>query len=263
MENKNGTALITGASSGIGAVYADRLACRGKNLILVARRLGRLEELSASLQRQYRCGVEIVEADLSEHDGISSVVAILETREEIDLLVNSAGLGASGGTVSVDPDAVRMLVNVNILALTLLSLAVAPRFMKRKEGAIINIGSLIAFKSSAAAAAYCGSKAYVLNFTRSMQAEFANTNVKIQLLVPGYVRTEFFDNSNSAFPDDIFMDANVLVDCAMQAFDAGEMVCVPALKDMAAWQDFDLARQPLADASMIGTPATRYGMAVS
>ena len=263
MADQKCVALITGASSGIGEVYADRLAARGADLVLVARRRDRLEQLSASLRERYGCRVELVGADLGTPKGVSTVRSMLEEREDIDMLVNSAGLGATGGTVAVDAEAVDMLVRVNILALTLLSLAVAPRFMRQNRGAIVNIGSLIAFKSSAAAAAYCGSKAYVLNFTRSMQAEFAGTEVKIQLLVPGYVRTEFFDNSSNTFPDEIFMDAEQLVDCGMQAFDAGEMICVPALEDADAWSEFDRARQRVADASMFGKPAARYRVALS
>jgi short-subunit dehydrogenase len=262
MANGNGIALITGASSGIGAVYADRLAARGKDLILVARRRDRLEKLAASLRQKFDRNVDIVEADLADPSDLASVETIIRNTSEIDTLVNNAGLGAAGASVSADPKAVEQLVKVNVLALTTLSLAATPRFIERDRGTIINLGSLIAFKASPFAAAYCGSKVYVLNFTRSLQAECANTNVKVQLVIPGWVNTEFFGGTKPPVPENQFMTAETLVDCAMSGLDNGELICVPILHDLQAWKNYLEACQRVTEATQIAEPASRYGVGV-
>jgi short-subunit dehydrogenase len=262
MADGNGVALVTGASSGIGAVYAERLAARGKDLILVARRRDRLEELAASLRQKFDRKVELVEADLADPAGLAAVEAILRSRSEVDTLVNNAGLGATGASVTADPKAVEHLVMVNVLALTMLSLAAAPLFIERDRGTIINLGSLIAFKASAFAAAYCASKAYVLNFTRSLQAECAGTNVKVQLVIPGPVHTEFFGGKKSPLPDHLFMSAETLVECAIRGLDDGELICIPVLHDHAVLKNYLDACQGMTDATQTAEPAARYGIVV-
>lgn len=256
-------ALVTGASSGIGAVYADRLAARGHDLILVARRRDRLEKLAAQLRKDHGGQVEIVPADLRDPDDLVRVEALVRDRDDIAVLVNNAGLGAGAPSTTADPDAVETLVKVNVLALTLLCLAAAPRFAARDEGLIINIGSVIAVIPSATAAAYSGSKAYVLNFSRSLQSEFSKTNVKVQLVMPGPVRTEFFGDRPPPFPDELFMAPETLVDIAFRALDQGELVCWPTLHDPQLWTNFEDARRTLARAvSQDAVPPARYGLAV-
>jgi short-subunit dehydrogenase len=262
MANGNGVALVTGASSGIGAVYADRLAARGKDLILVARRRDRLEALAASLRRKCGRDIEIVEADLADAADLATVEAIIRDNREIDTLVNNAGLGARGSSVLADPEAVKQLVKVNVLALTALSLAAAPSFLERNRGTIINLGSLIGFKASPNAGAYCGSKAYVLNFTRSLQAECAGTNVAVQLVIPGPVHTEFFGDSKAPMAEHLFMTAETLVDCAMSALDMGELVCIPVLHDRQAWSAYEDACRGITEATQTAEPAARYGILV-
>jgi short-subunit dehydrogenase len=261
MKESKGVAVVTGASSGIGAVYAERLAARGKDLVLVARRRDRLENIAASLSRTYGTKVKSVEADLGDSSGLARVATLLREREEIDFLVNNAGLWAPGVSVSADPNAVEQLVKVNILALTSLSLAVVPRFKKNDRGTIVNIGSLIAFKSSPTAAAYCASKAFTLNFTRSMQVEFADTGVKIQLVIPGFVHTEFFGGSVPSLPEHLFSTAEAVVDCALHGLDNGELVCIPTLADLSLWTKFEEARQGITNATQTGRPAPRYDVA--
>ena len=259
MTHANGTALVTGASSGIGATYAQRLAARGKHLILVARRRDRLEALSASLKATFQCKVEIVEADLADAQDLDTVAAIIHNRADLDTLVNNAGIGALGGSASADPKAVERLVKVNVLALTRLSLAAVPLFVQRDRGAIINIGSLIGFKASPFAAAYCGSKAYVMNFTRSLQTECAKTKVKVQLVIPGPVRTEFFGDMKLPVAEHLFMSAETLVDCALSALDKGEAVCIPVLHDLDTWQNYLEACQRITDQTQTAECAPRYG----
>ena len=259
--NQKSVALVTGASSGIGATYAHRLAERGMNLILVARRRDRLEQLSSSLIDRFGVKVETIVADLADPHDLSTVAKLVDSRPNLEMLVNNAGLGALGASSSVDPQSVLQLVRVNVLALTMLCLAASPRFREAGRGAIINIGSNIAFKASPGAPAYCASKAYVLAFTRSMQAEFAGTNVKVQLVMPGPVRTEFFGDAKAPLPEHLFMSPEDLVDCAMVALDRGELICFPHLQDTAVWARYENVREELVDAlHRTGLPASRYGL---
>ncbi|WP_332769309.1 SDR family NAD(P)-dependent oxidoreductase [Phenylobacterium sp.] len=254
-------ALVTGASSGIGAIYADRLAARGHDLILVARRRDRLEALAARLRQDHGRQVEIHAADLGDPEDLARIEALVSGRDDIGVLVNNAGLGAGAPSVSADRDAVATLIKINVLALTRLCLAATPRFAARDDGLIINIGSVIAVIPSATAAAYSGSKAYVLNFSRSLQSEFSKTNVKVQVVMPGPVRTEFFGDRPPPFPDELFMSPETVVDIAFQALDQGELVCWPTLHDLQAWTVFDDARRTLSKAvSQTAVPPARYGL---
>ena len=259
MTSSKGVALITGASSGIGAAYADRLAGRGFDLILVARRKDRLDALAERLRKTHGRTIEVFPADLGKPDDLSRVEALVRGREDIEVLVNNAGLGALGPSASVDTRAVDTLVKVNVLALTHLSLAAVPGFAKRDRGTIINVGSVIAVMPVPGGASYSASKAYVLNFSRSLQMEFADSNVKIQVIMPGPVRSEFFGDQAPPFPDQLFMSAETLVDSALSGLDQGELVCFPTLHDPVAWSSFDSARGVLAKAiTQTGKPAERY-----
>ncbi|MDU3047492.1 SDR family NAD(P)-dependent oxidoreductase, partial [Bradyrhizobium sp.] len=167
-------AVVTGASSGIGVAYAERLAARGYHLILVARRRERLEETARNIRAKTNVTVEIVTADLGDSNDLSRVATLIEGREDIDLLVNNAGLGALGLTAQVSAAALDNLIKINVQALTRLTHAALPGFLRRDRGTIINIASIIALMPTPTGAGYSGSKAYVLNFTRSLQMELAN-----------------------------------------------------------------------------------------
>lgn len=262
MSDKKGFALITGASSGIGVAYAERLAARGHDLVLVARRRDRLEALADRLRQTYGRQVEIQVADLAEPGDLARIENLLRTRDDIEVLVNNAGLGAGAPSVSADADAVENLININVLALTRLCLATTPGFAARDRGLIINLGSVIAVIPAPASAAYSGSKAYVFNFSRSLQIEFSKTNVKVQVIMPGPVRTEFFGDVPMPFPDEIVMDVDTLVDIAFSSLDQGELVCWPTLHDPQVWTTFDDARRTLARAvSQNAIPPERYRVA--
>lgn len=259
MEAARKSAVVTGASSGIGAVYADRLASRGYDLVLVARRRERLESLARELCQKYGIKVDTVAADLANDEDLIKVEAIISNAAGVSLLVNCAGLGALGSAASVDMAMMDSMLKVNVLALTRLTLSATRRFVEENEGAIINIGSIIAMMIAPAAAGYCGSKAYVFNFTRSLQAELAGSNVTVQLVMPGPVHSEFFGDKSPSLPERLFMTAETLVDTAIKAFDQGELLCFPTLHDMNAWQNFDLDRAVLAKALVQnGLPAERY-----
>lgn len=262
MSNHRRFAVVTGASSGIGVSYAERMAERGYNLILVARRRDRLEDIAAKIQIKTQRLVEIVTADLADANDLLRVEALLSERDDIDFLINNAGLGALGPISKVSADALENLIKINILALTRLTHAVLPGLLRRNSGTIINIASMIAVMPTPTGAGYSGSKAYVLNFTRSLQMELSKTKVIVQAVLPGPVRTEFFEASGLAaapFPNELFMSADQLVDTALQALEQGELVCFPSLENASLWTAFEDARIALSRALMqSGKPATRY-----
>ena len=258
----SGFALVTGASSGIGAAYAAQLAARGHDLILVARRRDRLESLAAELRRAHGRKVEIVAADLSHEDDLARIEALIRGRDDIDIVVNNAGLGALGPSASVDAGEVDAMLRVNVLALTWLALAAAPGFARRNRGTLINIASVLAIIPSPGGAAYAASKAYVLHFSRALQAEFAKTDVKVQAVMPGPVRSEFFGDRKAPFPDHMFMSSETLAAAGLAALDAGELISFPTLQDESAWRTFEDARAGLAKAiTQSGAPAARYAIA--
>lgn len=262
MSNHHRFAVVTGASSGIGVAYAERMAERGYSLILVARRRNRLEEIAGKIQAKTKCAIEIVTADLGDATDLSRVEALLTKREDIDILINNAGLGALGPASKVPAAALENLIKINVLALTRLTHAALPGFLGRNSGTIINIASIIALMPTPSGAGYSGTKGYVLNFTRSLQMELAKTGVTVQAVLPGPVRTEFFEASGlteAPFPDELFMSAEELVDTALTALDQGELVCFPSLENISAWTTYEDARIALSRAlTQSGRPATRY-----
>src|SRR6266566_2581333 len=177
MSNYHRFAFVTGASSGIGFAYAERMAERGYNLILVARRRDRLEDVAKKIKNKTKRAVEIVTSDLADAKDLLRIEALLTEREDIDVLINNAGLGALGPTSKVTADALENLIKINILALTRLTHAVLPGFLRRNSGTIINIASMIALMPTPSGAGYSGTKGYVLNFARSLQMELAKTGV--------------------------------------------------------------------------------------
>src|SRR5882724_5220438 len=226
MSNHHRFAIVTGASSGIGVAYAERMAERGYDLILVARRRNRLEDVARRIEIKTKRTVEIVIADLADAKDLLRIEALLTERADIDVLINNAGLGALGPTSKVTADALENLIKINILALTRLTHAALPGFLRRNFGTIINIASMIAVMPTPSGAGYSGSKAYVLNFTRSLQMELAKTSIIVQAVLPGPVRTEFFEASGltaAPFPSELFMSADQLVDTSLQALDQASL----------------------------------------
>ena len=254
-----GVALVTGASSGIGAVYAKRLVKRGYDLILVARREERLQALAAQLEEQYHNKIDIVVADLTQTHDVALVLEKINTTQNFCMLVNCAGVGALGLAQQVDLQTVNDMLQLNVTALTALSLAAAKIFAANKQGSIINIGSVVAAMPVAGAGAYSGSKAYVLNLSKSLQAELKPLGVHVQVVMPGPVKTEFFANKPAPFPEKLFMQPEELVDAALQAFDLGEDVTFPSLADASVWQQLEQQRGVLVQhLNQTGMVAQRY-----
>ena len=258
---RTGLAVITGASSGIGAVYADRLAKQGLSLLLVARRVDRLRVLAETLQNKYGVSVEVSSADLVKAYDLAGLEARLE-REKVAVLVNNAGVGGLGPTAKTTRENMEDVVKLDVVALMRLSHAAMVGFRERNEGVLINIGSIIAFAPSPGGAVYSGSKAFVMNFTRSLQMEYAKTPIRIQLVTPGPIRTEFFSSqgmSDSVFPDSAFLSAEQLVDAAIAGLGAGEAIVTPAMADPQTWTALETARTEFLSANMSGKVAPRYG----
>ncbi|MDZ7321499.1 SDR family oxidoreductase [Kosakonia sacchari] len=258
------TALITGASSGIGAIYADRLAARGYDLLLVARRGDRLNTLADDLQHRHGVKISTLVADLSTAEGIQQVEAVLRDDTTISLLVNNAGAANLAPILSSSADQHEAINTLNTTALMRLTLAVLPRFVENNQGTIINIASVVAFHARAGSAVYSATKAWVLNFTRGLQEEFAGSNVRIQAVLPAATATEIWGHSGitlDALPEGSVMTSEDLVDAALAGLDQGELVTVPPVEDLQLWDNWEAARLALFSASRNGKPASRYSRA--
>lgn len=260
-----GTALVTGASSGIGAIYADRLARRGYDLILVARNQQRLQGLASNLAARTGRSAEIIAADLSDPTDLSRVEARLRDDSSITLLVNNAGVGAGASLLDSDVEKMDDLISLNVTALTRLTYAAAPGFVARGAGTFINIASIVAIAPELLNGVYGASKAFVLALSQSLQHELGDKGVRVQAVLPGATATEFWDVAGvplGNLPPEIVMTAADLVDSALKGLDLGETVTIPALPDQAEWNSFEAARRAMSERLSNSSPAARYGIAV-
>eukprot|EP01030_Chromulinospumella_sphaerica_P012832 gene12832-12624_t len=251
--------MVTGASSGIGAAYARRLAELGYSLTLVARRKDRLDALADSLRSDLQADVEVEVADLENLDHLQRLEGRLE-QQGFAGLVNNAGAGGLGPITAASSQALERNIRLNVVALAHLSRAALAGFKDRGAGFLVNIGSILAFAPSPAATAYSGSKAFVLNFTRSLQLEFAESDIRIQLIMPGPIRTEFFSSQGmdgSVFPASSYLTAEQLVGAAMAGLEAGEAVSFPSLASLEGWEQIEGLRKQMVGATLSGAVAER------
>jgi short-subunit dehydrogenase len=256
-----GIALITGASTGIGAIYADRLARRGHDLILVARNRQRLASLARRLANETGRKVETVEADLTSAGDLQRVEQILKTNAGISVLVNNAGVGAAAPLVASDVDKMEDMINLNVTALTRLTYAAVPGFVARGGGTIINIASIVAIAPEVLNGVYGGSKAFVLAFSRSLVHELGAKGIRVQAVLPGATATEFWDVAGTPLhhlPAEIVMSADDMVDAALAGLDLGETVTIPSLADNSEWDRHETARLAMTDKLSSAIPAPRY-----
>jgi hypothetical protein len=251
--------LITGASDGIGAVYADRLARRGHDLILVARRADKLTALAEQLRSDTGVSVDVIAADLANPDDLARVETRLRTDDAITGLINNAGIAGETSFVEADPAHLSGMIDLNIVAVTRLSAAIAPRLAAKGAGAIVNITSVTALMPDGFTAVYPASKAYVLAFTEALQVELGAKGVRVQAVLPGITRTAIWDEAQLAnIPAEMVMDVNDMVDAALAGFDHGETVTIPALPDMADYDAYIAARSALRPNLSLARPAPRY-----
>ncbi|KRP99007.1 SDR family oxidoreductase [Bradyrhizobium sp. IC3069] len=262
-QTRTGTALITGASTGIGAIYADRLAKRGHDLILVARNRQRLASLARRLGNETGRKVETVEADLTSPADLRRVEQLIRTNGDISVLVNNAGVGASAPLIDSDIDKMEDMIRLNVGALTRLTYAAVPGFIARGHGTIINIASIVAIAPELLNGVYGGSKAFVLAFTQSLVHELAGKGIRIQAVLPGATATEFWDIAGTPvhqLPAEIVMSADDLVDAALAGLDLGEIVTIPALADKSEWDRHESARLAMTNKLSSTIPAPRYNL---
>jgi uncharacterized protein len=260
-----GTALITGASSGIGSVYADRLARRGHDLILVARGRQRLEALAVRLREEIGRSVEVVAADLNDKMDLARVEQVLRTNASITLLVNNAGIGMSGDLAGADPDRLESMIRLNVLAPSRLARAAIPGFLVRGRGTLINISSVLALAPERFNGAYSGTKAYVLALSLRLHQEMAGKGVRVQVVLPGATRTAIWEKAGTdlaSLPPGVVMDVDDMVDAALAGLDRGELVTIPSLPEVAQWEAYEAARQNMLPNLSRSSPAARYGVAV-
>jgi short-subunit dehydrogenase len=258
-----GVALITGASTGIGAIYANRLAKRGYDLILVARNERRLNDAAKRLRTETGVQVTPLLADLNDKAGLAKVEAVLREDPNITMLVNNAGIGSVASILQADVDKMEAMINLNITALTRLTYAAAPAFVARGKGAIINISSAVAIAVENLNGVYSASKSYVLSFGHSLQKDLAEKGVRIQTVLPAATATEFWDVAGYApqKTSEITMRAEDLVDAALAGFDAGELVTIPALHDGDIWTRWERERREMSPKFRNPRPAPRYHVA--
>lgn len=263
-EVHRGTAVVTGASSGIGAIYADRLARRGYDLILVARSRTRLDALAQRITSDTRRSVEVIEADLNDRAALATVEAKLKQDASITLLVNNAGIGTHTPLLESDVDAMTRMIALNVTALTRLTYAAVPGFVARGHGAVINIASIVALSPETLNGVYGGSKAFVLAFTQSLHHELADKGVQVQAVLPGATATDFWQTGGlpiEHLPKSIVMSASDMVDAALVGFERRELVTIPSLHAGEAWDAYDAARRAMAPHLSSDTPAPRYAAA--
>jgi len=260
-------ALVTGASSGIGAAFAEHLAQDGYDLVIVARRRDRLESLAGQLQQNHHSNVDVIVADLSKSDDLRTVEKRVAEDSALELLVNNAGFGAYMPFVQLDPDKAEELINVQVLAVARLTRAALPGMIARGHGSIINVSSRLAFSGPMGSsqlpkrATYAGTKAFVITFTQLLQSELEGTGVRVQALCPGLVRTEFHERVGmdpNRFSPQMIMAAEDLVDASLAGLKSGEVICIPALEDADLLQQLQEDKRRLFEISATGKVATRY-----
>jgi hypothetical protein len=262
--SSKGTALITGASTGIGAVYADRLAKRGYDLILVARNEERLNTLSSSLREATGRSVTPLPADLSDRSDLAKVEAVLRDNRTISVLVNNAGTASVAPLLNADVENMDDMIALNVTALTRLTYAAAPQFVARGAGAIINIASIVGISPETLNGVYGGTKAFVIAFSHSLQHELADKGVRVQAVLPGATATELWEKAGLPYqnlPASIVMSAEDMVDAALAGLDQGELITIPGLQDGDEWTRWEAARRAMSQQFGHSLPAPRYGIA--
>ena len=259
--SKLGTALVTGSSSGIGATYAEKLAARGYDLILVARDAARLKTLADRLTQQHGVKTEVLRADLTERADVTTIDRRLREDASITLLVNNAGVGSDGPLLKADTESLDRMIDLNVVAANRLAVAAAQAFVARGRGDIINTASVVALWPQAFSGTYTAAKGFVLTLTESLASELEGTGVRIQAVLPGLTRTEIFERAGGSVDNlnpEMVMDASDLVDAALAGFDQGELITIPSLADRSLYEAFEAARAALRPHLSLRKPAARY-----
>ncbi|MFJ6327822.1 MULTISPECIES: SDR family NAD(P)-dependent oxidoreductase [unclassified Rhizobium] len=263
-QEHRGTALITGASSGIGAIYAQRLARQGYDLVLVARNGERLRALASQLTHETGRSVETLSADLGSKIDLARVEKVLKEDQSITMLVNNAGFGGTAPLLASDVDKMQEMIDLNVTAVMRLAYAAVPGFVARGLGTIVNIASIVAIAPELLNGVYGGTKAFVLAFSQSLKHELADTNIRVQVVLPGATATEFWGIAGTPvehLPGEIVMSAESMVDASLAGLAEGEFTTIPALEDGGLLEAYEEARQALMPNLSRSVPARRYKVA--
>lgn len=259
MATKASKALITGASSGIGAVYAERLARRGYELVLIARRADRLRALAAELQEKYDVTADVTPADLSTEAGIELVERRLERDPGIDILINNAGIPAEGPISGASAEQIDKLINVNVRAVARLAAKAAAIMKGRNRGTIVNIASVVGLMPEATLGLYGPTKAFVISLSQNLQAELASSGVYVQAVLPAATRTDIWVHAGRDTNEiEGLMEVSDLVDAAMSGFDQRELVTIPSLDNRGRWESFEAQRHQIVANLANSKPGARY-----
>jgi len=257
------TALITGASAGIGRAFAETLSSRGHDLVLVARREDLLHDVATETLVEHGSEVELIVADLASEQGAALVEQRILDGAPLDIVINNAGFAIRAAVGQCDYQALEDMFRVNMFAVARLSNAAMNRMKTIGQGTIINVASGTIFGQMPGNAGYGASKAFVASLTRQMQAEAAGSGITVQLLVPGVVATEFHDVAGtdlSRVPPDIIMQADELVAASLAAVEMGESICIPSLPDISDWETYVSAERRLMQSVSRRHPADRYAL---
>lgn len=253
------TVLITGASAGIGAVYAERFASRGHDLVLVARDATKLAALAERLRQETGVSVDILPADLTQAEDLATVEARLREDARINILINNAGIAQSGRFIEQTPDSIERLIALNVTALTRLASAITPRFVKAGEGSIVNISSVVGLAPEFAMSVYGATKAFVLFLSQGMNIELSPQGIYVQAVLPAGTYTEIWERAGiDISTSSQMMQVGDLVDAALAGFDNRELVTIPPLQNAARWDSLDAARQGLLSDIKQAEVAERY-----
>jgi len=258
-----GTALITGASTGIGSVYAHRLAQRGYNLILVARNQKLLSSLANEITTETGRQAEALAADLTVKADLKRVEERLRSDSNVTALVNNAGFGGVTKLIDSDVDEMDNMIQLNVTALTRLTSAALPGFLERSKGLIINISSIVALSPELLNGVYGGTKAFVVSLTQSLHNEVKDKGIRVQAVLPGATATAFWDRAKFPvhnFPGELVMTAEEMVDASLTGLDQGELITIPALPNIGDWEKFEEARKALGPNLTRRHSAARYGI---
>ncbi|MTD26245.1 SDR family NAD(P)-dependent oxidoreductase [Erwinia sorbitola] len=253
------TVLITGASTGIGAVYAERFARRKHDLVLVARDKTKLEKLAERLRQENGISVDVLPADLTQNEDLVTVEERLREDSRIGILINNAGIAQSGSFTDQAPAALESLIALNVTALTRLASAVAPRFVQAGEGSIVNVSSVVALAPEFAMTVYGATKAFVLFLSQGMHVELSPKGVYVQAVLPAGTYTEIWDRAGIDISNlSQMMEVGELVDAALAGFDSREPVTIPPLNNATRWDSLESARQGLLSDIRQSEVADRY-----
>ena len=258
-----GTALITGASTGIGSVYAHRLAQRGYDLVLVARDRQRLTDLANDIGVKTGRKAETLAADLTVKADLKRVEDRLRSDDAITALVNNAGFGGAAKLIDSDVDEMDNMIQLNVTALTRLTSAALPGFLGRSRGLIINVASVVALSPELLNGVYSGTKAFVVNLTQSLYNEVKDKGIQVQAVLPGATRTEFWDRLRLPIhnlPAESVMSAEEMVDASLAGLEQGELITIPSLPELGDWKRFEEARKALGPNLSRKHSAARYGI---